>query len=130
MGEVKNPFSQEVQIFYFDALLYGLPLSEHNTSLRKELETKSTEELMQMVREKDSRRAERIDPHNRRRLIRALEIIAEHGSVPERSKVKPCYEVEWHVLNPERDELRARIRKRLSEALDAGLIETRTGSAG
>ena len=33
-----------------------------------------------------------------------------------------CYCVEWCVLNPERDVLRARIRKRLIEALDKGLI--------
>jgi tRNA dimethylallyltransferase len=30
--------------------------------------------------------------------------------------------VEWHVLNPERDELRARIQTRLVEALDKGLV--------
>lgn len=110
--------------FYFDALLYGLPAeTPRDDALRKELELLSDEELMNRVRTLDPRRAVRVDPKNRRRLIRALEIIAEHGTVPERHTESARYEVEWHVLNPERDELRARIRKRLMEALDRGLLE-------
>ncbi|MGE5541394.1 MAG: tRNA (adenosine(37)-N6)-dimethylallyltransferase MiaA [Bacillota bacterium] len=110
--------------FYFDALLYGLPSeAPRNATLREELEQFTTEELMKRVRAADPRRAARLDPRNRRRIIRALEIIDAHGSVPERDKAEPRYEVAWVVLNPERDELRARIRKRLIEALDRGLIE-------
>ncbi len=121
--------------FYFDALIHGLPeTSPRNDVLREKLEKLSTEELMGRIQAEDPRRAERIDPHNRRRLIRALEIIAVHGRVPPRSLptaplhtrfnlVKKGYEVEWVVLNPERDELRARIRARLARALDSGLIE-------
>ncbi len=110
--------------FYFDALLYGLPAgTDRDDALRVELEKLSNEELIHRIREKDPRRASRLDPENRRRLIRALEIIAEHGTVPERESTQPRYAVEWVVLNPERDELRARLRKRLIEALDNGLIE-------
>ncbi|MDB5194934.1 MAG: tRNA dimethylallyltransferase [Parcubacteria group bacterium] len=110
--------------FYFDALLYGLPAeAPRDDVLREELETYSSEELMRRIREKDNRRASRIDPQNRRRLIRALEIIATHGSVPERDTQTARYEVEWVVLNPERDVLRARIRARLAQALDKGLVE-------
>lgn len=110
--------------FYFDALLYGLPAgTERDEVLRTELEKLTNEELMHRIRAKDPRRAARLDPENRRRLIRALEIIAEHGTVPERVATRPRYTVEWVILNPERDELRARLRKRLIEALDNGLIE-------
>jgi tRNA dimethylallyltransferase len=119
----KTPILAGGTHFYFDALLYGLPESTKNTALREELEALPTEELMRRVREQDVRRAERLDPHNRRRIVRALEIISEHGTVPERTQQHPRYEVEWHILNPERDELRERIDKRLREALDAGLIE-------
>lgn len=119
----KTPILAGGTNFYFDALLYGLPESTKNTALREELEALPTEELMRRVREQDVRRAERLDPHNRRRIVRALEIISEHGTVPERTLQNPRYEVEWHILNPERDELRERIDKRLREALDAGLIE-------
>jgi tRNA dimethylallyltransferase len=110
--------------FYFDALLYGLPAaSAKNEALRVELEQLPTEELMRRVREADPRRAKRLDPQNRRRIIRALEIIAEHGSVPERTTASPRYDIEWIILNPERDELRSRIRTRLAAALTRGLVE-------
>ena len=63
--------------FYFDALLSGLPMGiDANPELRGELEKLSTEELYARVRERDARRAGELDPKNRRRLIRALEIIS------------------------------------------------------
>ena len=119
----KTPILAGGTNFYFDALLYGLPSGERNDVLRNELEKLSSEELFARVKDADPRRASRIDPQNKRRLIRALELIAEHGLVPERIQGAPRYEVTWHVINPERDVLRARIRKRLIETLDKGLIE-------
>lgn len=120
----KTPMLAGGTHFYFDALLYGLPeLTPANPELRSELEKKSEEELMQELRERDPRRALRIDPKNKRRLVRALEIVTEHGHVPERPMEETRYPVEWVILNPERDELRSRIRTRLEKALANGLIE-------
>jgi tRNA dimethylallyltransferase len=116
--------------FYIDALLYGLPEIELNEKLREELELLSDEELISEVQAKDSARFARLDPQNRRRLIRALEIIRTRGSVPERTKSEVLYEVEWVILNPERDVLRARIEERLAEALQRGLIEEVGGGGG
>jgi tRNA dimethylallyltransferase len=110
--------------FYFDALLSGLPTGvDANPALRAELEKLGTEELYARVRGADARRAAELDPQNRRRLIRALEIIEAKGTVPPRPKVAEKYEVEWIVINPPRDELRARIDARLKNALERGLIE-------
>jgi tRNA dimethylallyltransferase len=110
--------------FYFDALIHGLPAeAERNEVLREELERLSTDELMTRIRTLDPRRAKHIDPLNRRRLIRALEIISEYGFVPERGVPQPRYDVRWEILNPERDELRARLRKRFIETMDKGLIQ-------
>ncbi len=110
--------------FYFDALLYGLPSDiPHDEKLRAELEALSSDELMERIHAADSRRASRLDSNNRRRLIRALEIISEHGHVPERKHDEMRYDVEWVILNPERDELRSRIHTRLQFALNNGLIE-------
>lgn len=119
----KRPILAGGTHFYFDALLYGLPDGEHDAALRTNLETRSTGSLFAEIQEKDPRRAERIDPLNKRRLVRALEIIAAHGHVPERDTSEARYLVEWVVLNPERDELRARITARLERALANGLIE-------
>jgi tRNA dimethylallyltransferase len=112
--------------FYFDALIKGLPMTPIDDVLREELEKRSTEELAAEVKEKDPARFARLDPQNRRRLIRALEIIAIHGLVPERAAAQrenSPYEVEWHILNPSKEELQPRIDERLKEALARGLID-------
>lgn len=110
--------------FYFDALLYGLPEElPPNPLLREELEMRNIDDLMDELRKKDPRRASRIDARNKRRVVRALEIIATHGHVPERSDTQPAFPVEWIVMDLERDELRARIHTRLKKALASGLIE-------
>jgi len=109
--------------FYFDALLYGLP--EHtpiNPELRKSFEELPNEELVEKIREKDERRARDVDPHNRHRLIRALEIIFHLGSVPLRSRTTMRYEVEWFVINPEMSVLKERIATRLASTLERGLV--------
>jgi tRNA dimethylallyltransferase len=119
----KTPILAGGTHFYFDALLYGLPMeTPADESLREELSRLDTDELMRRIREADPRRAMRLDPKNKRRLVRALEIIGAHGSVPERPTDSPRYDIEWHILNPERDELRARIYKRLVRSLDTGLV--------
>ncbi|CAN5700183.1 tRNA (adenosine(37)-N6)-dimethylallyltransferase MiaA [soil metagenome] len=109
--------------FYFEALLYGLPPSLANPILRTELEKRSAEDLFAELQIKDPRRAARIDPKNKRRLVRALEIISEHGSVPERATTDSKYDVEWVIIDPPKEVLRERIDKRLQQALDRGLIE-------
>lgn len=121
--------------FYFDALLNGLPTgTDENYALREELEKLPTEELYARVRGADARRAAELDPQNRRRLIRALEIIDALGTVPPRSVptppfgtrfnlVKSPYDVEWIVIDPPREELRARIDARLANTLARGLID-------
>ncbi len=117
--------------FYFDALLNGLPIGvDANPQLREELEQLSTEELYARVRQADARRAAELDPQNRRRLIRALEIIASLGHVPLRheghpraARGCPSWEVEWIVIDPSREELRERINTRLATAFKRDLIE-------
>ncbi|MBY0110589.1 tRNA (adenosine(37)-N6)-dimethylallyltransferase MiaA [Patescibacteria group bacterium] len=119
----KTPILAGGTHFYFDALLNGLPKeTPADPEFRKTLEALSDEELFARIQAQDPRRAEKIDPHNRRRLTRALEVIQKHGQVPERTP-SDTYEVEWVVLMPEREELRARLEKRLKDAFAKGLIE-------
>ena len=116
--------------FYFDALLSGLPMGVNaNPTLRVKLETLSTEELFTRVRERDPRRGAELDPKNRRRLIRALEIIESLGSVPLRQTIiypideHMVYKTEWIVIDPPREELRGRIDARLKSAFKRGLVD-------
>lgn len=113
--------------FYFDALLFGLPYAPIDERLRTELEQLSSEALYARVQAADPRRARELDPKNRRRLVRALEIIAIHGSVPLRHVARTTlateYEVEWIVIDPPREELRQRIDTRLKNAFERGIVE-------
>ncbi len=110
--------------FYFDALLKGLPIGiDANLILREELEKLPTEELAQRVIVRDPRRASELDTKNRRRLIRALEIIDLKGEVPIRTLSEPTYKVEWIIIDPSKEELQPRIDMRLKSALDRGLID-------
>jgi tRNA dimethylallyltransferase len=109
--------------FYFDALLFGLPEIPENQILRKELEKLSSEELLAEIKEKDPERFEMLDPANRRRLVRAVEIIRTQGRVPARKTESDEYDAEWVIINPEREVLRERIEARLQAALQNGLID-------
>lgn len=73
--------------FYIDVLTgkVSLPNIPPNPLLRKKLEKKSAENLFTILNKKDSRRARTIDPHNKARLIRALEIVEALGKVPQAS---------------------------------------------
>lgn len=109
--------------FYFDALLRGLPADAPvRRELREGLADMGAEELYARVSAADPRRGGELDPSNRRRLIRALEIIEARGSVPPRAP-GAAYESEWIVLDPPREELRKRIDARLADALARGLAE-------
>lgn len=119
---------------YVDALLTDqvLPEVPPDSSLRAKLEKKTTTQLFAELKKKDPVRAASIDPHNPRRLIRALEIIATLGKVPEAFKhvniqtYKPHgleLPVEIHYLNPLREELYAKIEKRLIERVTEGMLQ-------
>lgn len=123
-GRGKLPILVGGTSFYFDALLR--PFGEETRPdplLRAQLESHSTEELYAEVLKKDPRRAEELDPMNRRRLIRALEIIKTHGHVPPRAESSDAYDTEWIIIDPPREELRSRIDARLEKAFERGLVE-------
>lgn len=113
--------------FYIDALVYHIdfPTVPPNKKLRKELETKSAEELLSLLKKKDPERAETIDIKNKVRLIRALEIIESIGKVPEIKKESP-YEVEWIGLDFPDEILKERIHKRLIARIKKGMIREAT----
>ncbi len=114
---------------WIDAVVYGqqLPNVNPNPTLRKELEQNSTDRLFTRIKEADPERAKTIDPHNRRRLIRALEIILTTGKpVPplqNKDKDLELKDVFWLGINPNQETLYKKIEKRLQERLKAGMIE-------
>ena len=111
--------------FYIDALLYGneMPEVPPNPTLRAALEQQDTHTLFEQLIQQDPKRASTIDPHNKRRLVRALEIIDALGTVPEPSKKKLIYDALILGIKTDDEILRERINTRLSESMKKGLIE-------
>jgi tRNA dimethylallyltransferase len=66
---------------WIDAVIFdqSIPDVKPNAQLRKKLEKLSTQELFHKLMKLDKHRADTIDKHNKRRLIRALEIIITTG---------------------------------------------------
>ncbi len=110
--------------FYVDALLnnQSLPAVPPNEGLRKELETKTTKELFDILKHLDSNRADSIDKDNPRRLIRAIEIATALGTVPAISTSSP-YQTLKLGINISKEKLHSNIHIRLLERLEAGMKE-------
>ncbi|PIZ71593.1 MAG: hypothetical protein COY11_01125, partial [Candidatus Portnoybacteria bacterium CG_4_10_14_0_2_um_filter_44_20] len=78
---------------YIQSIVDDLVIPEvpPDAKLRAKLEKLSTDELFEKLKKLDPRRAENIDRHNRRRLIRALEIVIKTGKpVPAPSFAEVC----------------------------------------
>lgn len=99
--------------FYIDALTgrVNFPDVPPNKLLRNKFNELSKEKLFEILKRKDPRRAETIDPHNKVRLIRALEIVRKIGSVPQLGSPTSKYNFVFIGLKP--DNLDKRIYKRL-----------------
>ncbi len=118
--------------FYIDTLLGRviIPAVPPNQALRIKLEKLTTEKLFSKLQTLDKIRAENIDRHNRRRLIRAIEIamaLKSKGSTliaskdsPWGSKDCPC----WLTIGIklDLDKLKKKINARIKFRINHGLI--------
>ncbi|OGM89692.1 tRNA (adenosine(37)-N6)-dimethylallyltransferase MiaA [Candidatus Wolfebacteria bacterium RBG_13_41_7] len=119
--------------FYIDALIYDYKLPEvpPQPKLRKELEKKSCEELFKQLKKLDLRRTKNIDKFNKRRLIRALEIVlitqkpipALFSSASINGSKKFQYNILFIGVKKSQEKLKKIIAKRLKKRLKNGMIE-------
>ena len=112
--------------FYLDLLrekMVAAPV-EPNEDFRNSLAHFKDEELYEELKKKDPARAETIDPFNRHRLIRALEIIAVLGNVPPTAAPAES-PYDWLIIGIDvpTESLHAKIHDRLHKRLGAGMIE-------
>ncbi len=115
--------------FYIDAALYNyaLPEVKADPKLRRALDKNSAEELFKQLQALDPERAGHIDRYNKRRLIRALEIVLLTGRPvppPEeaQSKISP-YDILEIGVRPTDDMLKTKIKARLLKRMRQGMIE-------
>ncbi len=111
--------------FYITALVDGIIIPEVSPdwSLRKELEKKSTEELYKELKERDPSRTKSIDKGNKRRLIRALEIIEKTKKPVPEIKKDPPYSPLYLGIKTDQKKLNEKIKKRLEKRLKAGMVK-------
>ena len=122
---------------YIQSIVDDLVIPEvpPDAKLRAKLEKLSTDELFEKLKKLDPRRAENIDRHNRRRLIRALEIVIKTGKpVPAPSFAEVCPRQNMPRtdlgkicilqlgITKSKKELKTKIKKRLLKRLRQGMI--------
>lgn len=111
--------------FYIQAVIDGLVIPEVKPDLllRRSLDSLNTEELFKKLKKLDPRRTKNIDSHNRRRLIRALEIVIKTKQpVPILKKNPLSYPVLIIGIKKNPEELKKLIKKRLLKRLKQGMI--------
>ncbi|MBD3282660.1 MAG: tRNA (adenosine(37)-N6)-dimethylallyltransferase MiaA [Candidatus Portnoybacteria bacterium] len=110
--------------FYIQAIIKNLeiPKVKPDLKLRKKLEKETTESLFKKLRTLDPKRAKTIDSHNKRRLIRALEIIIKTGKPVPRLKKKQAFNPLYIGIKKDSQELKNLIKKRLIKRIRGGLI--------
>ncbi|MCX6813377.1 MAG: tRNA (adenosine(37)-N6)-dimethylallyltransferase MiaA, partial [Candidatus Azambacteria bacterium] len=111
--------------FYIQTITDNIAIPEvkPDAKLRAELEKKSAKELFNKLKKLDPRRAKNIDKNNRRRLIRALEIVIKSGKKIPILKSEPKYEALIIGIKRNTKELKELIKTRLLKRLKQGMVK-------
>ena len=111
--------------FYIQSVVDGIviPKVKPDWALRKKLEKKTCEQLYQQLKKLDPQRAKTIDKKNKRRLIRAIEIVLKTKKRIPPLKKKVMFDALIIGIKRDKEELKKRIRKRLLKRLKEGMIE-------
>lgn len=113
---------------YFRVLLenYDLPRVEANPELREELEAREKEDLLAELKISDPVSYEKLKDSNKRRIVRALEVMKVLG-IPFSQSCgikEPEFDVEWRAPKiASREELYERINLRVDKMVENGIIE-------
>ena len=121
----KLPFLVGGSGFYIQTITDEIIIPEvkPDWKLRKELEKKSVQDLFKMLKNLDLKRAKTIEKENKRRLIRALEIVIKTKKPVPSLKRKPA-QFDFLMLGIKKspEELKKLIKKRLLKRFERGMI--------
>lgn len=115
--------------FWIDTLTKNsnIPEVAPNEKLRSKLALKSVKQLFLQLEKLDPVRAKNIDSQNKVRLIRAIEIAKKLGSVPIQDTKYEIRNTKYDFLEigleVSREVLNEKIKKRLAERFELGMIE-------
>lgn len=123
----KTPFLVGGTGLYIKSVIENLdiPRVQANKKIRKKLDEKTTEELVKLIRRRDPETVKFIDVKNKRRLIRALEVIltTRQSFAAQRQKNKPLFNVLQIGIEVNRDKLYKRIDKRVEKMIKDGFVK-------
>jgi tRNA dimethylallyltransferase len=110
--------------FYIKALVDGIIIPEVSPdwNLRKKLEQENKETLYDRLLKLDPVRAKNIDKNNKRRLVRALEIIEKTKTKVPKIKINPLYNPLFLGIKISQEELNKKIDKRLNERISNKMV--------
>lgn len=108
--------------FYLEAVLHPDHIADvpPNPVLRKKLEKKTTSQLLVQLKKLDAKKFRTIDQHNRRRIIRALEILLATKTRP--PKHYPPLRILKLGLRLPNQKLFSRIDRRVDERMKHGML--------
>lgn len=111
---------------YYKAFVYGLFSAPSDPAVRRNLEALDTTDLRAQIEREDPVTASRLLPGDRKRMIRALEVLRLTGrpiSEWQKEWRRPAPSVRAVCLLRSRSELRRRIESRTRRMFDSGLLE-------
>ena len=123
----KLPFLVGGTGLYIQAIVDNLqiPKVKPNKKLRNKLEKLTSQELFKQLKKLDPLAIATVDSHNKRRLIRALEVclITKKPFSQQRKKGQPLFDVCQIGLKINKKNLEKRINQRVDKMFKAGLVE-------
>ena len=115
---------------YIKAALYDYQFEDEEEVDVSDLEDMSNEDLYQLLKKLDPKATETIHMNNRKRVIRAIQIARTHGINKSESIDKQEHAlyfkdetIKFYFLNPNRDELYAKINTRVDLMMKNGLVD-------
>lgn len=115
---------------YIKAALYDYQFEDEEEVDISDLEEMSNEELYELLKKLDPKATETIHMNNRKRVIRAIQIARTHDVNKSEGIDKQEHElyfkdetVKFYFLNPNRDELYAKINARVDLMMNNGLVD-------
>lgn len=126
LSNKQTPIIAGGTMLYIDALLdgYNLPTIEPNPEYRKRLEQQSPELLYEQLKKLDPAACAFIEPHNTRRIIRALEVMNATGEKFSDLRTSQAQYTSTRIgIFPEWEIMKTNIEKRSQDMLMQGLVQ-------
>ncbi len=114
---------------YFRAVVDNLEFAPTSPEVRARLEKEPIEDLIERLRDADPATADRLDPRNTRRVVRAVEVLELTGRPASELRQgwdrfdESRYDLTVAGLTWARDELLKRAAERVQRELEAGLVD-------